>query len=78
MSSIYFLVTSVLMYNLFNSAFFWAPTTYKMAVRKDWGLKNLEIMMTLLILMGSFLNSSSYCHLCSKLINQESRDLLLG
>lgn len=46
-SSILFFYTSVAIYNLFNSYAYFLPMTYLMAVKKDYGLKNLEIIITL-------------------------------
>jgi len=44
------------MYNLFNSYSLALPTTYLIAVKKDYGLKNLEIIATLGMVVGSSLN----------------------
>lgn len=71
-------MTSVAMYNLLSSAALSLPMTCMIAVRKDWGLKNLEIMMTLGISRGLFLNSSNWLCLYSRFISHEDSPLLEG
>jgi hypothetical protein len=62
-----FFVTSVTIYNLFSSAYFYLPITCIIAVKNDYGLKNLEIIITFGISKGLFLNSSNYANRYSKL-----------
>ena len=49
-----------------------------MAVRNDYGLKNLPIITTLGMLYGSSLNILSCSIRFSKLVNQEARPLFDG
>lgn len=77
-SSTVLLVISVEIYNLLSSIFLALPITYKIAVKNDWGLKNLEIIITLGSSIGLFLNSSSWATLYSRFNNHEVRPLLEG
>jgi len=70
------LVTSVYIYNLFNSYEFLLPITYLIAVRKDYGLKNLEIIITFAIFSGFSENPLNCSQRWKRFINQLANPLL--
>lgn len=49
-----------------------------MAVRNDWGLKNLPTIVTLGMLYGSSLNRFNYSTLLTRLVNHDANPLFDG
>jgi hypothetical protein len=66
------------MYSLLSSEAFFLPITYLIAVKKDYGLKNLEIIITLGMLRGSSLKRFNCSTLYARLSNQDANPLLEG